>query len=239
MAYVRGYEARVWGGTANLSVSIRSTSTQMPQSLLDTTTLADGAYKTYIMGRQDDATFSADGPLNVASSTNEPFDVFAGWTNAAIPITYMPRGDTALNEAWIYNAIQSSMTVTSNTEGTVDFSISANTTGIVGTGVVLEPLAAVTATANGTSRDLTASSTAGAVVNLHVTSWSGLTSLAVTVEASANGSTGWATVGTFTTATGVTSQNLVISGSVERYLRVVDTVVGTGSATRGVAFARL
>ena len=239
MAYVRGFEARVWGGSSNLSVSIRSTSTQLPTQLLDVTTLNDGSYKAYIMGRQEDATFSADGPLDVATSTNEPWDVMTGWIDAPMPITYMPRGDTALAECWLYDAIQSSLGVTGAAEGTVDFSISASTTGVVGTGNVLEPMAAKTTTGNGTERDGVAASANGAIFHLHVTEWSGLTSNTVTVEDSADGSTGWGTIATFDAATGVTSQRLTITGTVKQHLRVVDTIVGSGSCTRGVAYARL
>jgi hypothetical protein len=60
----------------------------------------------------------------------------------------------------------------------------------------------------------------------------------VTIEDSADGSTNWTTIGTFATVTGLTSERLVIAGTVRRYLRVVDNVTGTGTNTRSVALAR-
>ena len=69
-----------------------------------------------------------------------------------------------------------------------------------------------------------------------------MTSNVVTIEGSADGTTGWATIsgGTFATITGVGYERLVIAAgvSVPRYLRVVDNVTGTGSHTRFVSFAR-
>ena len=239
MVYVKGYEARVLADTLNLSASIRSTSTNLPTTLLDVTTLADGSYKTYMVGRQEDAQFSCDGPLDVASSTNEPWDVLTSWKDNPALITYMPSGDTLNDEAWLYDSIQSDFTVSTTLDGTVDFSISAMTTGVVGSGAVIGSIESITATGDGTAVDGGAASSNGGIFHLHVTEWDGLTSNTVTVEDSADGSTGWATIATFTAATGVTSERVTTTGAVRQYVRVVDTVVGSGSNTRSVAYARL
>lgn len=239
MASVQGYKTRILAGTTHLSCSVRSANMGVTNEILDVTTLCDGPNKAFVFGRSGDGTFSADGPLDTASSTNQPYDVLTAWKGTSVPVTYMPSGDAALAEAFLLDGIQTDFTTSTSPSGTVDFSVAASTTGAQPAGIVLEPLAAVTTTTTGTARDATTAATSGAVFHLHVTTWATLTSNTITVEGSANGTTGWATVATFAVATGVTSQRVSVTGAVARYLRVVDTVVGSGSCTRSVAYARL
>lgn len=237
MAFQPSYNSRVLLGGLNLSCEVRSVSIQDMTDMLDTTTLCETA-KAYIPG-QTSSSFSADGPLDVDSSTNAPYDILTDWKSAAaLPLTYAPSGLAALAPVLLGDALQSDFSTTATQTATTDFSVSAQLTGPLDAGFSLEDLAAVTATGNGTARDLTASSTNGGVAHLHVTAFTGLTSNVVTIEDSADGTSGWATIGTFTTVAGITSERLVIAGTVRRYLRVVDTVTGTGSCTRALSFAR-
>ena len=100
----------------------------------------------------------------------------------------------------------------------------------------------ITIDTTGTARDSTivGGTANGGVAHLHVSAFSGLTSDVITIEHSVNGSTSWATLVTFATITGVTSERVVVAPgtSVRQYLRVVDDVTGTGSITRFVAFSR-
>jgi hypothetical protein len=122
----------------------------------------------------------------------------------------------------------------------VTCSAAFQSTGNFDVGTVVENFTAITATGNGTARDGAAGTTNGGVAHLHVSAFSGLTSDTVTIEHSVDGSTSWATLVTFTAATAATSQRVEVAAgtTVRRYLRVVDTVVGTGSTTRFVSFAR-
>ena len=116
---------------------------------------------------------------------------------------------------------------------------SYNTDGQVGYGVIIDPLTAITVDTNGTAVDNGASTANGGIAHLHITAFSGLTSNSVIVEHSTD-NISFATLGTFTLATGLTSERLVIAAgtTVNRYVRVRDDVTGTGSCTRIVSFAR-
>ncbi len=238
MAFVPSYESRVLLGALNLSCEIRNMSIESTTDIIDVSVICNKP-KAFIAG-QDSSTFSADGPLNVSGSTNDPFDILTDFKSAGLPLTYAPSGLTTGTDVLLADTLESNYTSSNTSTGSADFSLAAQVTGVVDSGVSVEDLAAITATGNGSARDLTASSTNGGVAHMHVTAFSGLTSDVVTIEQSSNGSTGWTTLVTFATVTGVTSERVVVASgtSVARYLRVVDTVTGTGSVTRAVSFAR-
>lgn len=240
MAFVPGYKTRVLAGSLHISGSIRNASVTVPRGVIDVSVLTSGANKDFILGNKGDGSFQCDGPLDMATSSNAPYTMMTGWKGTNVPISYFPSGATAaLDECWILDGIQTEFGVTGNQEGSVDFSLSAAGTGAAPAGILIEPLAAVTTTTTGTARDDVAASTNGGVFHLHVTSWTTLTSNTVTVEDSADGTTGWAVIATFAAATGVTSQRVQTTGAIKRWVRVKDTVAGSGSCTRAVAYARL
>lgn len=102
-------------------------------------------------------------------------------------------------------------------------------------GKVAHPLASRTATGNGTTIALTGPTTSQRLYcALHVTAWSGLTSLVVTVQSDDNsGMTSATTQMTMATATGTTSEFKSVAGygATETHHRVVYTIVGTGSCS--------
>jgi hypothetical protein len=100
--------------------------------------------------------------------------------------------------------------------------------GVVGFGDVLHLLAAETADGNGAAVDQGAQTTTGGIAHLHVTGMSASDSIVVTIEDSANGSTGWATVGTFASKAAVGAERIVIPGTIKRYVRAVWDVTGAG-----------
>lgn len=120
------------------------------------------------------------------------------------------------------------------TKANAEYAIS----GRVDQGVILKALAAITASADGTAVDNSASSASGGAGHLQVTAFSGFTNIVVKVQHSADNSV-WADLITFTTVTSApASQRSTVSGTVNRYLRYSVTVTGTGSATFLVGFAR-
>lgn len=236
----QSYKARVMLGPLNLTCEARSATFSYSADSLDVTTLCDTS-KVFIAG-MDESSFTADGPLDVDGSANSPFDVFAsfksdGLTLTTYPITYAPSGLDPLSEAWLMDAFEEAFESTNSATGTADWSLTARSSG-TDPGWIVEGEDTVTVDENGTARDFTAQSTNGAVFNLHVTAFSGLTSDDITIEDSADGSTGWSTVATFAQVTGLTSEQVEVTGTVERYLRVVHDVDGTGSITVTVAAAR-
>lgn len=231
MAFVSATKSRVLAGSASYSCYSRGFSMSSSVDMLEVSTLCDDA-KAFIPGQE-----SSSASFDIIYDTAQAAHADAWKTAGNLPVTYLPDGAAASERAFLLDSIRTEYTVSSAVASTVDATLSTQTTGDTGYGVALSGLAAVTADTNGTSVDNGASTANGAVAHLHVTAFSGLTSNAIRIEHSTNNST-WATLGTFTTVTGTTSQRLVITGTVNRYVRVVDDVTGTGSCTRLVAFAR-
>lgn len=238
MAFRNSQQARIYVGILGASAYARTVSSDSSTDVHDTTVLTDTS-KTYITG-QDTSTFSVSGPLDSDASSNGQWDALTDQkgSETPVPVTFMPLGTDGA--AWLIEAIDTTLDTTAGAGSTVDWSMSAQTTGLTDMrGVILENGTTITDTANGSSNDLTAQTTNGGVAHLHLTAFDTVTSDAITIEDSSTGSSGWATIATFTTATGVTSERVEITGTVKRYLRVVDTVVGgPGSVTRTVSFSR-
>jgi hypothetical protein len=239
MAFRSAQQARVYIGILGASAYARSVSTDATMDVHDTTTLADTTKQ--FIGGQSTTTFSIAGPLDDSAASNGQWDALTDQKQSTtpVPITYMPLG-TDGSVCWLMDAIETNFGDTSGVGSSVDWSMSADITGQPDMrGVVLENNTTITDTENGSSNDLTAQTTNGGVAHLHVTAFATATSDTVTIEDSSTGSSGWATIATFTAATGVTSERVEITGTVKRYLRVVYTVVGgPGSITRHVSFSR-
>jgi hypothetical protein len=215
MAFMPAERSRVLLGSLNLSCYATQLGATTATAMLDSTVFCNAdntsmKSKAFIPGMTE-GSFEISGHLDVDGSQGLQFDTIVDWKQATpLAVTYAPSGLTALSEALLAGALEGSFTPSAGVGGMADFSLSSTADGAVDPGFVLEDLTAVTIDGNGTARDLTAQSTNGAVAHLHVTAFSGLTSNVVTIEDSTDGSTGWATIGTFTTVTGLTSQRLVI-----------------------------
>lgn len=110
--------------------------------------------------------------------------------------------------------------------------------GALDQGVILHPLAARTTDGNGTTVDQAAGSSNGGVGYLQVSAFSGLTQIVVKIQDSADNST-WADLITFTTVTTASiALRATVSGSVDRYVRAIWDVTGTGSSMFFAGFAR-
>jgi hypothetical protein len=95
-------------------------------------------------------------------------------------------------------------------------------------GILLADQSAVSSDSNTSSVDQTAQSTAGAVGYLHLTAVSAGDTLVVKIQDSAN-NTDWADLITFTLdGTAVGAERSTVSGTVDRYVRVLWDVTGTG-----------
>lgn len=133
-------------------------------------------------------------------------------------------------------ARKSLFTHSSSVAGAVLFRLELTADAGVDSGVILH-VGAETVAGEETSHDSGASSAAGGAAYLVCTAFSG-TDLTVTVEDSADDAA-WATLATFTQLTGVSSERVIVSGTVGRYLRAEwSTSAGFTSATFLVGFAR-
>lgn len=103
-------------------------------------------------------------------------------------------------------------------------------------GVVLKEDSQITVTTNGTAVNNGAATTAGGVAYLHVTLAGG--TYAFVVQDSADGSTGWSTIATFTAnGMAITSETQAISGTIRQYTRYVGTKT-SGNANMFIALVR-
>lgn len=239
MAFRNAQQSRVYVGILSAAAYARSVDVNSSTAMLDTTTLAD-KQRAFIPEMEEAGSFSLSGPLDVDGSANGQFDAIADVkaSETPTPITFLPLGTDGA--AWLIQGNQTDINLTNSVGNTADYTMSAQTHGVHDfNGVVLSD-ATVTVDTDGTAVDNGAATTNGAVFHLHVTAYSGLTSDAIIVEGSATGSFGGeeTTIATFTTATGVTSERVEVTGTVPRHLRVVDDVTGTGSITRLVAVSR-
>lgn len=231
MSFVPSTKSRLLLGDFHLAAYTTDISLTSTTDMLDSTVLTDTA-KQFMPG-QDTSTLTLSGHHDVAQFTDA-----ASFKTAETPFTYAPSGLAVSSEVALVSLIDAGMETSAPVAGMVDWSLSGQTNGRTDFGKSLSDLAAVTADTNGTAVDGTAASTSGAVAHLHVTAFSGFSGVVVTVQDSADGSTGWATIGTFTTVTAVTGERIEIAGTVRRYTRVVYDVTGSGSITAQTSIAR-
>ena len=232
-------DSRVAVGLLNATGYARGYTVTSTMEALDVTTLADTA-KAFIVG-MNESQASLDMLLDTVGTANLQYDALQDMkATGPYPVTLGVEGFTTGDPVVLLNAHFGDITHSSSNADVVSASASAQSTGNTDVGVALEDFTAVTIDTTGTARDLTAASSAGGVAHLHVSAFSGLTNNIVTIEHSVDGSTSWATLVTFATYTGVTSERVEVAAgtTIRRYLRVVDNVTGTGSTTRAVFFAR-
>lgn len=231
MAFSPGYKARLLLDDVSWSALLNDISLPRTIEMLDVTTFADNGVKRFIPGL-DSSSITMSGFVDATATA-----AGSGWSESG-PLTYAPVGLTTGSQTELISAHKTSFEVSTQVGAAAAFSLAGQTDGHTDLGVSLTDLQAFTTDTNGTAVDGGAASSGGGVAHLHVTAYSGFTDVNVTVEGSANGSTGWATVATFAQFTGTTSERVVVAGSVARYLRVVVDVDGTGSTTLHVSFAR-
>jgi|GEM_PF-1186846 len=232
MSFSSTLNTRIIVGTVHLSSKLESISAPWTTEMLAPTTFTDST-KRALPGLSG-SSLSIGGFVETTSTVNSSL---TGWTtNRAI--AYAPIGFTAGNYVILADAIKGDYEVGTEVAGLSTFTLGATTDGFTDWGVSLHDIVAATVDENGGAVDGTAATTNGGLAQLHITAFSGLTNAVVTVEDSSTGSSGWATIATFATATAVTSERVTIAGNIKRYTRYVLDVTGTGSVTFQVSLAR-
>lgn len=153
--------------------------------------------------------------------------------------TILPSGLTLGQPALICQSELEDYKITSAVGNAVMVSVQGMPDDGTDIGVLLHALSAETADGQASSVDNTASTANGGVASLHVTAYSGLTSVAFTVEHSSDNSS-FSTLGSFTSVTAIGSERILVSPgtTVNRYVRAAFDVTGIGSVTFAMAFAR-
>ena len=232
MSFKPGFKSRTLLGDFSLSSKLNQVSFPGTTDMHEVTTQADNGVKRFIPG-QSTSTATLTGFADPDAVTDS-----VAWTTAQ-PLTFGQEGIAHSSPVMMVDALKSSLEVGSPVGGVVSFDLGAQTDGYTNLGVSLHDLTAETADSSSAAYDGGAASTAGGYAHLHVTAFSGFSGVVVTVEGSANGTTGWATLGTFATVAAVTGERIALAASMHRYLRATWDVTGTGSITFAVAAARL
>ena len=245
MAFTSGHRARCFFNTLDLSAYTNAMSTSTSTDMHDVTVFTDSAKK--MIPGLDGGTFTASGPFDVDAGSIVANHGAAELEAAGSPsvVSFFPAGVSA-GGAVLISSNLTQFDVSNTATGPVEWTISAQTTGQVDSAGTLLNSATITADTNGSSVDNGAATTNGAVFHLHTTAFSGFTSDVIIVQGSTTGAFAGeqTTIATFATQTaalfafGAADDRQEVTGTVPRYLRVVDDVTGSGSITRHVVISR-
>ncbi len=232
MAAKRGLSASVLFNGYDLSTFLRQASPALDMELLDATTFqAANGDKIFVPGFRD-GKLSLEGFFDSdATDADEIDDVF----NAVIGsetkqvVTVSPEGAlTTGNRCFLIDADTVRYGVQSPATGLIQSNAEVQSSSGLGHGVILQVKASLTATGNGATYDSGASSASGGAGHLHVTAKSGTSpTLDGKIQHSTDGST-WADLITFAQRTAIGAQRVEVTGTVNRYLRFIRTIGGTG-----------
>ena len=243
MAAKRGLNASVLFNAYDLSQYLRNAAPALDIELLDATPFqAPGGDKVYVSGFRDgklslEGFFQSDS-VNQAA-IDDVFNSVIGGTTKQI-VTVSPEGADAVGKrTFLIDADTTSYKVGSPATGLIQSNAEIQSSSGLGYGVILQPVAALTATGNGAAVDNAAATTKGGAGHLHIIAFAGTTpTITVKIQHSVDNSA-WVDLITFTAATGKTAERIEVTGTVNRYLRAIRTIGGTTpSFTIAVAFAR-
>ncbi|MDG4750624.1 hypothetical protein O7630_06720 [Micromonospora sp. WMMD718] len=235
MTYVAYRNSRLLVNDSHVTGNIKEWSVNLRRSYASVSSILDDGER-FIPGLRSGA-MSLNGTFDSAAGSLYERAAATRTAEDALLVTVMPEGFTAGKLALFAVTDLDGLDVQSATDDAVKVSVSAQADDGVDVGRVLHVHQAETANGNTTAVDDAASTATGGAGALHVTALTGLTGLTVKVQHSTD-NTVWADLITFTAATGKTSERKAITGAVNRYVRALWTVTGTGSATFAVAFAR-
>ena len=238
MPFVNAQAARVLIGDYHFSPVLADFSFSADVDMQDVSTLNDTAKQ--MLPTLNASTFSGSGWVDTDGSANAHIDQLGDWVgDISAPLTWCPSGTTLAAETSMVLGLEGNFMVGSKVGSVSEWSVSGQNGDRTDFGKSLHALQARTTSSQETAVDNSASSANGGVAHLHVTAFSGFTGVAVIVEHSTDNSS-FSTLGSFTSATGVTSERITIAAgtTVNRYVRAKWTVTGSGSITFHVAFAR-
>lgn len=235
-AAVHGKDTKLYVNGYNLTGSFRDAEIEGSKSLADSTTFGKST-REYLAGVVD-GMLSGEGLFEgSANDVDEVLQPILGSDPSTWCVLF--GGDTVGNRVAGLSAIETRYSVKAPVADVVRLNVEAHSK-VGREGLVNHyPLAATTGDTNGTAVDGGAASTAGGVGYVQVTAFSGFSGVSVKIQDSADGSTDWQDILTFTNITAARAKERVaITGTVRRYTRAVIDVTGTGSITVFVAFGR-
>jgi hypothetical protein len=239
VTFVSGTSVSVLVNEKSVTSAVSGASVQHSRGYGEVATFADSGAR-YTPGLMSGG-IKLTGPQDAAGQNLYAEVAAAVGVDNSLQVIVCPEGTAIGKPALFTIGDLSDWTIDGSVKDAVGCSLMATADDSVALGFVVHALAAETVDGNGTSVDrgtVGTPSTHGAEVAISCTAYSGLTSAAIKIQHSVDNST-WADLVSFTTLTAVGSERkLVADGTtVNRYVRVVTDVTGTGSATFLVAMA--
>jgi hypothetical protein len=231
--FIAGKDNKILFGAYDLTSYFNSANFSREQAVNETTTFGS-SQATYIGGIES-ASASLTGFWDGGSdAVDEELQAIIG-SASATPLSIYQSGDTAGNKVVLLNSKIQNYTIDSSVADAVG--ISATFTGDnFGNGKSLYALTNTSATANTTAVDMGASSSLGGQAFLHCTAHSSA-NISVKIQSSADNSSFADVSGfAFTDLSGITSERIATTNTVNRYVRLAITVT-SGSATFSVGYA--
>jgi hypothetical protein len=244
MAFAHGASTVVLANERVVSSEISGWTMSHTRAVSEVTTVGQtpGAFGANFVPGLMSGTLGLRGPEQLDSTTGLQVELQAsiGVDNNLL-ITCLPEGVAIGKPAFFAVVDPTDYAVDATVSDAVAVTFSAQADESVEMGYTIHALAAETVDGNGTAVDrgiVSTPSTRGLVAALHVTAYTGLTSAALKIQHSPDNSA-WADLVAFTTVTALTQQRVSVPNgtTVNRYLRVVTDVTGTGSVTFLVAAA--
>ena len=234
MAFVAGHRARVYVGEFNLSSYLNNVSATSVADTSDVSTFGDGN-RDYLKTLQG-ASVTMSGFIDGGAGASEPVlaDLLAATAGKAVSIFW--DADAIGSPGICGAAWEASYEDSAPIDGVQAIAANLTFTGAAPRSVSLHALGTETGTGAYTGVDGGASTSNGAVANLHVTAGGASGTGTVLVQDSADNMT-FATIGTFSNFTAATSQTLEIAGTIRRYVRA-NLSSARNTQTFAVAFGR-
>ena len=222
--FTHGRNAKVLANGYDLSAFFKSVSQTGTSDTAEVSTLGSTS-KNYIPGLKD-SKFSVDGFYDATAAGSDV--VLSGIIGAATVWTTVFSSDAVGARGYVATVIGTSVATGADIGGAVSVKAEGQATTGPDAITVLSPLAARTATANGTQVDNTTATTNGASSYLQVTAAAGSTpTLVVKLQHSVDAST-WVDLATHTTVVaGNQSERIAVTGTVNRYIRTLYTITGS------------
>lgn len=239
MPFIHGKGTSVLLNAYDLSAYLNSADQTISVETAETTCFGSSA-KSYVVGLRD-GSISVGGFFDgAASAVDEVITTALGGSTAAVVSIVETGAATIGNRCTVCQAHETSYQITGAVGDAVavsaEFQIDGTNSSGAYRGVVLADLASYSGTTkNYTAVDNGASSANGLIANLHVTA-NAAASLVVKVQHSTDNVT-FTDLITFTTLAGTGSEHKIVSGTVNRYLRVTWTGL-SGARTVAVTAAR-
>lgn len=238
MSFVLGNASRVFVNEQAVSTTIAGWTASHSRVVSEVTTVVEAGTR-FVPGLMS-GTLALRGPQDSAGQT------LAGEIAGAIGVdnsfiaTVCPYGNTLGAFALTVLGDPSEFSIDASVTDAVGFAFTATADESVDMGFIVHASAAETADGNGAAvdRGVGGGTANGGVAAIHTTAYSGLTGAVIKIQHSADNST-WADLVTFTNITAVSAERKFIAAgtTINRYVRAVTDVTGTGSVTFLVALA--